>query len=257
MKLMEIFRITSAQNDLIKQFSTFNRRKTPNLIMLDGPHLNTEYHVTTKQIPPSTLVSDHFVAHPEFTSFSSWPNLIQIPDSLMTKLSPSKNPSGILSIAPVPTISPSPATVHPLTIILERIQDPGNLGTMLRTANAMNAQQVLLLGDGADIWSAKSLRAGMGAQFHVFCQKIKSLRNWKNDFNGPLVGTSLQGDNLWAQPLPSPIALVFGNEGQGLSPETAALCDQNIKIPMNPKAESLNVAASLAILAHEFCRQQS
>lgn len=251
---MEIPKITSAQNPLIKQFSTFNRRKTPDLILLDGPHLHTEYTKATQQKPQQTLVSERFMQSDEFSEFKNWPNLTQVPDSLMTKLSPSQNPSGILSLAPVPTLKS--AAEPDLTLIFENIQDPGNVGTMLRTANAMDAGQVWLSGSCADIWGAKCLRAGMGAQFYVPCQKVSGLADWKMSSQAKLIGTSLKGGSLWKQPLPCPLALVFGNEGQGLSSEAEALCDQLVKIPMSQTAESLNVASSLAILAYEFRRQQ-
>lgn len=255
MNLMEITQITSSQNPTIKEFSTFNRRKTPDLIMLDGPHLHTEYFRATEQTPTQILVSDSFIASSEFSQFATWPNLIQVPRDLLSKLSPSKSPSGILSLAKKPLLKTLSKTS--LTLILENIQDPGNVGSMLRTANAMNAGQVLFLGSGADVWSAKCLRAGMGAQFHLPCQAIEDLAQWKTDFNGVLAGTSLQGDDLWESPLPAPLALVFGNEGQGVTPQTQALCDQNLKIPMNQNTESLNVASSLAILTHEFARQHA
>lgn len=246
--------ITSSQNPTIKRFSTFSRRKTPDLILLDGPHLNQEYAKATGTLPELSVVSDHFMDTSDFLHFAAWEHLIQIPDDLMARLSPTKNPTGILSLAAIPTINHPPSTIS-LTLIFENIQDPGNLGTMLRTANAMGPARVLLLGEGCDIWNDKCLRAGMGAQFYVPCQKIEDLSAWKNSFKGTLAATSLRGESLWKAPLPTPIALLFGNEGQGLTPQTQALCDQSVKIPMNESAESLNVASSLAILAHEFRRQ--
>ena len=252
---MEISQITSSQNPKLKKFSTFNRRKTPELIMLDGAHLHTEYHKATGEYPETTLVSERFLASNDAAEFQVWPELIQVPDDLMARLSPSKSPAGILSLAQIPTINHSPSTIN-LTIILENIQDPGNLGSMLRTANAMGPSNVLLLGHCCDIWNDKCLRAGMGAQFYVSCQSLDDLAEWKKDFNGTLVSTQLDGKDLWQSPLPSPLALLFGNEGQGVSPQNAALCDQSVKIPMSDNAESLNVAASMAILTHEFRRQQ-
>jgi len=252
---MEILKITSAQNPTIKKFTGFNRRKTPDLILLDGAHLNTEYLKATGNKPQITLVSETFMASNEFKDFSTWNDLICVPDSLMAKAGSTKSSAGILSLAFVPKVIKTNAS--DLTLIFENVQDPGNVGTMLRTANAMSATQILILGQGADIWSAKCLRAGMGAQFYVNCQTLDDLASWKQNFTGTLVSTSLQGDNLWSSPLPSPLALVFGNEGQGVTSATNQLCDQHLKIPMSEQAESLNVASSLAILTHEFRRQQN
>lgn len=255
MNLMETVKITSTQNPTIKQFSGFNRRKTPDLILLDGSHLNQEYVKATQQEPTQTLISERFKATGEFNQFKHWKNLIEIPDSLMLKLSPTKSPAGILSLAPKPKVL-TPNSDQ-LVVILENIQDPGNLGTMLRTSLSMGVSQVLLLGECVDLWNPKSLRAGMGAQFYLASQEISDLQTWSQDFQAPIMATSLQGENLWQQPLPQKLALVFGNEGQGVSAATQTRCDHLVKIPMQPNAESLNVASSLAILTHEWARQNN
>ncbi len=250
---METIKITSAQNPVIKKFNTFNRRKSPNSIMIEGVHLHQEYLKQKEKNFESILVSRHFLASTEFPQFSHLENIIEIPDDLMAKISPSKNPAGILSLVAEPKVA---QTKTPrLVIILERIQDPGNMGTMLRTSLAMNVDEVLLLEACTDIWSEKCLRAGMGAQFYLPCRKLTDLGQWQKEFNGPLLATDLQGTNLWQTPLPSPAAFIFGNEGQGVSHDSLKLASQRIKIPMNPQAESLNVASSLAILSHEWNRQ--
>jgi TrmH family RNA methyltransferase len=250
---METTKITSAQNPIIKKFSTFNRRKTPELICLDGVHLHLEYLKSCGENPEITLVSEKFKHSTDWQNFKGRDNLIEIPDGLMTKLSPSQSPAGILSLAAKPT-GPK-ATQKNLIIILESIQDPGNLGSMLRTSLAMGAAEVLLLGSSADIWSEKTLRAGMGAQFYLPIRPLKNLQTWKETFNGPLIGTSLQGESSWNTRLPLKSALIFGNEGQGLTPESKKMCDKALKIPMHKNTESLNVASSLAILTHEWARQ--
>lgn len=253
MNLMEITKITSAQNTTIKQFSGFNRRKTPELILLDGPHLNQEYFKATQQEPRQTLVSKRFKTTEEFQEFEHWHSLVEIPDSLMLKISPTKSPAGILSLAAKPKQLTSKK--EQLVIILENIQDPGNLGTMLRTSLSMGVSQVLLLDNSVDLWSPKSLRAGMGAQFYLPTNPISDLKNWSQTFEGPVLATSLQGENLWQHPLPEKLALVFGNEGQGVTTATQTICSQLVKIPMQANTESLNVASSLAILTHEWARQ--
>ena len=250
---MEKTKITSAQNPIIKKFSTFNRKKTPDLIRLDGTHLHLEYFKATGKNAETTLVSERFVNSADWENFKHLENLVEIPNDLMTKLSPSKSPAGILSLVSKPHV---PSVVEKnLVVILESIQDPGNLGTMLRTSLAMGVSEVLLLGENVDIWNDKALRAGMGAQFYLSVSSIADLKNWKQNFSGSLIGTSLQGSSSWETTLDQKTALIFGNEGQGLSLESQKLCDSTIKIPMQPNAESLNVASSLAILTHEWARQ--
>lgn len=253
MNLMETLKITSAQNPIIKDFKTFNRRKTPHLICLDGAHLHTEYLKCQDPQLWHTLVSTKFVNSAEFKDFSKLTDLIEVPDKLMAKISPTKSPVGILSLASKPEID-AHDDVN-LVTIFENIQDPGNMGTMLRSCLAMNVSEVLLLGDNTDIWSTKALRAGMGAQFNVPVRTIENFAAWKKDFKGTVMATSLDGDDLGKTPLPKKLALVFGNEGQGVSATTQSLADKTLKIPMNNDAESLNVASSLAILTYEWSRQ--
>ncbi len=250
---METLKISSAQNPIIKTFKTFNRRKRPDLICLDGTHLHTEYLKSPVAKLWHTLVSTKFINSVEFKNFSELPDLIEIPDSLMAKISPTKSPVGLLSLASKPQIPPNH---NPnFVIIFEGIQDPGNIGTMLRSCLAMNVNEVLLLGENTDIWSAKALRAGMGAQFHVPVKTITNLNTWKKSFAGTIMATSLEGSSLSETTLPKCLALIFGNEGQGVSATTQALADKTLKIPMNNNAESLNVASSLAILTYEWNRQ--
>jgi len=252
---METLKITSAQNSIIKKFKVFSRRKTPLLVCLDGTHLHQEYFKVNQKKPIHTLVSSRFIAHPDFQDFKNKTDFIEVPDDLMAKISPTKSPAGLLSIVEKP--KEILATNQNLVVVLENIQNPGNVGTMLRTSLAMGVNQVLLLGDTTDIWSEKCLRAGMGAQFYVPVKKIQNLKTWKESFTGKLISTTLNGENLWSHSLPAPVAFIFGNEGQGVSLSSQKVCDQSIKIPMHSKAESLNVASSLAILTHEWTRQQN
>lgn len=253
MNLMETLKITSAQNPIIKSFKTFNRRKTPDLICLDGAHLHTEYLKSSAPKLWHTVVSTKFINSDEFQLFEKLSGLIEIPDSLMAKISPTKSPVGILSLASKPEITAND-NINFVTIF-EDIQDPGNMGTMLRSCLAMNVNEILLLGENTDIWSAKALRAGMGAQFHLPVKTISNLADWKENFTGTVMATSLEGENLSCSPLPKKLALIFGNEGQGVSATTQALADKTLKIKMNKAAESLNVASSLAILTYEWNRQ--
>ena len=250
---MEIPKITSAQNAIIKKFSNFNRRKTPNLICLDGVHLHEEYMRAEHPSFEVTLISEKFWNHTESQPFRELGNIHLIPESLMKKVSPTKSPVGILSIAPCPQLKP----MHNqgLTLVLEAIQDPGNVGTILRSSLALGVNQIISIGSTADIWSSKCLRAGMGAQFNLPTSSFKSINDWAQTFCGPILATSLEGKNLWDEALPSTMALILGNEGQGISAEAASCSTHHIKIPMSPQSESLNVTAAQAIVCHEWAKQ--
>jgi TrmH family RNA methyltransferase len=135
-------------------------------------------------------------------------------------------------------------------VVLDRLQDAGNVGSILRSAAAFGFRQVLALKGTAALWSPKVLRAGMGAHFALHLVEGLSVA----DLAGlavPLVGTSShQGDWLHQARLPWPCAWVLGHEGQGVSAELAALAGQSVRIAQPGGEESLNVAAAAAICLH-------
>lgn len=145
-------------------------------------------------------------------------------------------------------------------LVLENLQDPGNLGTVLRTAEALGVSRVFLLGDCCDPWSPKALRASMGAVFRLSLMEGGSAEELCKLLRG-------QGCRLHAAvPRPDAVpvtelvlsqdlhAVFIGNEGSGLREETVALCDDAVVIPMAGRAESLNASAAATILLWEMCR---
>jgi TrmH family RNA methyltransferase len=149
-----------------------------------------------------------------------------------------------------PAIDPQVATV-----VLDRLQDAGNVGSILRSAAAFGVAQVLALQGTAALWSPKVLRAGMGAHFGL--RLVEGLQPADLDALAvPLVGTSLQADALLpAAPLPAPCAWLLGHEGQGVAPELLARCALTVRIPQPGGEESLNVAAAAAVCFYESMRR--
>jgi TrmH family RNA methyltransferase len=142
-------------------------------------------------------------------------------------------------------------------IVLENVQDPGNVGTVIRTANAFRIDAVILTGACADLYQPKTVRATMGA---IFRQKVLRIeREYLGDFlrdqGLPLYGAALsdQAQDLRGLPLQH-VAVAIGSEGQGLSRELLALCDGELIIPMNPDSESLNAAVAASIVMWEMAR---
>ena len=135
------------------------------------------------------------------------------------------------------------------SVLLEAIQDPGNLGSILRSAAAASIRDVYLSPQCADAWSPKTLRAAMGAHFFLRIHENSDLQQVAQQFPGTVIATSIQASrNLFEIPLSGPTAFVFGNEGAGLSKELVQAVDENIVIPMPGKTESLNAAAAAANL---------
>ncbi|SHH63786.1 RNA methyltransferase, TrmH family [Sporobacter termitidis DSM 10068] len=175
---------------------------------------------------------------------------------ILASVSPLKNPQSVLFSCAAPAPGGEPAA-EGAVLVLENIQDPGNVGTVLRTANALGIGTVVLTGSCADPYNPKTIRATMGA---IFRQRILTL-----SFDGVaalrtarrrLYGAALAPDsrNIRDVALHN-AAVVIGSEGRGLSREMLGLCDEKIIIPMSPGSESLNAAAAAAIVLWEMARQ--
>ncbi|HEX4510051.1 MAG TPA: RNA methyltransferase [Burkholderiaceae bacterium] len=181
------------------------------------------------------------------------PEVICIPDTAMRELSGLESPASLGFLLPIDDWPrPQPGR---RTVVLDRLQDPGNVGSLLRTAAAMGYAQVLALEGTSALWSPKVLRAGMGAHFGL---ALAEAARWDDvvALGLPIVGTHLR-DATWLHetPLPDSLAWVFGSEGQGMSDQVAAACDLRVRIPQPGGEESLNVAAAAAICLYESNRR--
>ena len=165
----------------------------------------------------------------------------------------------MLAVVPVlETASTEPAD---FCLLLEDVQDPGNVGSMLRSAAAAGVAQVLLSKHCAFAWSPKVLRAGQGAHFHVEIHEDVDLPAWAAAYRAAggavVAAVAAGGASLYATPLAGRAAIVIGNEGSGLSPALAAQATQRVTIPMPGGMESLNAAAAAAVCLFECARQRS
>jgi len=142
------------------------------------------------------------------------------------------------------------------TVVLDRLQDAGNVGTILRTASALGVAQVVALKGTAGLWSAKVLRAGMGAHWGLHLVELATLESL-DELAVPLVGTAGHAPHvLHDAPLPQPCAWVMGHEGQGLSDALLERCDMLVRIPQPGGEESLNVAVAASICMYESLRRR-
>ncbi len=143
-------------------------------------------------------------------------------------------------------------------LLLEEIQDAGNLGSILRTAAAAGVREVHLSRGSAFAWSPRVLRAGQGAHFSLAIREGAALAEVAAAFRGSVVATAPDApESLFALDLRPPVAWIFGNEGAGISPALAAQATHRAHIPMPGGAESLNVAAAAAVCLFEAVRQRS
>lgn len=262
-----MYPITSREHALFKQLVKLEKssraRRLKGLTLLDGAHLIQVYHAS-KHIPLKLIVSESGCDHAEIKylirefSKQSGIDTILFSDALFKQVSPVRTPSGILALITIPSCEANAIDESQVfCTLLEAIQDPGNLGSMLRSAAAAGISDVYLSNDCADAWSPKTLRAAMGAHFSLTIHEQSNLVQIAQQFHGKVIAATLQStQHLYQTDLKGPVAFVFGNEGAGLSQELLRAVSEQVTIPMTDKTESLNVAAAAAICFFEKMRQQ-
>jgi len=234
--------------------SSRERRKSGKTL-LDGEHLIAAYVATGGR--PEALILSGGCEKTQVTAgllaqLSDVP-VTEFSPGLFSEISPVKTPSGILALVAIPS---TPQAGQEFCVLLEDIQDPGNLGAIMRSAAAAGVQTVYLSRHCADAWSPKVLRAGMGAHFALSIQEAADLVQVAQRLPGILIAASLDAEqSLFDVSLTGPVAFAIGNEGAGLSAELAQLARQKVKIPMPGAVESLNAAAAAAICFFERVRQ--
>ncbi|HZX32453.1 MAG TPA: RNA methyltransferase [Rhodocyclaceae bacterium] len=230
-------------------------RKKTGLTLLDGIHLIEAYEATVGSV--ETLVaSEEGLNRAEIRDFLSIREYVLLSDSLFRDVGIVDHPSGIMAVAGFPVRADAPKADAD-TLVLDGVQDPGNVGTLLRTAAAAGFRQVVLAADCAAPWSPKVLRAGQGAHFVLDIFEDTDLPAFLASYAGTTAVTSLQdAQSLYEARWEGPIAWVFGSEGLGVRPEVIAAAGLKIKIPMPGQVESLNVGAAAAVCLFETVRRR-
>jgi len=255
-------RISSRDNpffkELVKLVGSARQRGKADQTLLDGAHLLAAYLDAGKQ-PQHILLNAAALHDAEVTALverAAGVPVTQLDDRLFAELSELKTPSGILALIDIPQPAGTIADSC-FALLLEDIQDPGNLGSMLRSAAAAGCDAVFLSTGCADAWSPKVLRAAMGGHFALNIHERQDLPDVAKAFPGVLLAASLQASrSLYDCDLRGQVALLIGNEGAGLSDGLLNLATQAIAIPMPGKVESLNAAAATAICLFEAVRQR-
>lgn len=185
---------------------------------------------------------------------------IRTPRAILSKLSGKDNPQAVVGVyRELPTrLEEIDRGAAPIWLVAQALRDPGNLGTMLRTGDAIGAGGLILVDDSTDPFSVEAVRASMGA---IFTQRLaqaawSDFLAWLRGGPGQLVGTSLDTDLDYQAPAyAAPCFILVGNESAGLPPDYAAQCDLLVKIPMRGRADSLNAAISAAVMGYEVLNQ--
>lgn len=253
--------ITAHDNPLLKRVRRLLREpgayRADGAVWLDGEHLLAALAARGGQ------ALQVLVAEPAWAADAGLRDLAQrlggatalLPPALMAEVSGLESPAragALVALAPVPA-----PRADRSCLLLDRLQDAGNVGSILRSASAFGVQQVLALRGTAALWSPKVLRAAQGAHFGLALHEGLTPEALAALPLPPLVGTDLQAHHLLPQaPLPQPCTWVLGHEGRGVAPELLARCALTVRIPQPGGEESLNVAAAAAVCLYESLRRQ-
>lgn len=251
-------RITSRRNPLLEQvrrLDTAALRRKAGVFLCDSPKLVGE--AVQHGVSVQCVIAADGVAFPE--GLPENVRRVTVPADVMASISPMPTPQGMLALCALPDMA-APARLSPgRYVVLDGVQDPGNVGAVLRTADAFGCDGVLLLTGCADPYSVKTLRSSMGAVFRmpVWCTDAAAMRQRLTAAGLPLYGAALRDDTEDVRALDlRRCAIAIGSEGRGLTEQVLAMCDKTVRIPMQAHCESLNAAMAAAVLLWEAYRAE-
>jgi len=260
--------ISGFSNPLVKRVKSLRdkkHRKAEGLFLAEGLRILTEA-MDAGHLPDMIWHAPDSARHPlvqkltAATEAAGGEVFITSPD-ILSKLSGKDNPGAVIGVyreflTPLEELNRNRASIW---LVAERLRDPGNLGTILRTGDAVGAGGLILIDDCTDPYSVEAVRASMGA---IFTQSVTLARwdafiGWLRAGPGQLVGTSLNTSNDYQDPrYAAPTFLLIGNESQGMPQACEDACDLLVKMPMMGRADSLNAAMACAVMAYEVLNQQ-
>lgn len=251
-------RITSRVNPLLAHIRRLSAsgsyRRQCGEYLADSPKLLQEALLWNAELT-SVVCSDGIT----LPSLPDHVRAVQVPEEVMASVSPMKTPQGVLFTCRIPALSLPERLTGRRYGVLEGVQDPGNVGTVLRTLDAFDGDGLFLLPGCADPYSPKTLRASMGAVFRrpVWTCTAQELSELLRRSDIPLYGAALRQDTLDARRMDfSRSAIAIGSEGRGLSQELLSLCHGTVRIPMSSRCESLNAAVAASVLLWEAYRKE-
>jgi TrmH family RNA methyltransferase len=254
----EVTAFSNSTVKLLRSLRDKKARRTEGLFLAEGLRILAEAR-DSGQLPEIVAFSADGAKHPLAAEIiaateAAGGDTVQTTPDILSKMSGKDNPQMLLGAyrQPDTSLERIDRASSPLWIVVQALRDPGNIGTILRTGDAVGAGGLILVDDCADPFSVEAVRASMGA---VFTQQVAAVRwpdfvQWLRPGEGQLVGTSLKAtqDYLDAE-YKRPCFLLIGNEQQGLPADYEAECDLLVKIPMAGRADSLNAAIAAAVMA--------
>ena len=251
--------ITSRHNPLVARLRKLGAsrsfRRSEGAFLCEGPKLVGE--AIRWGVPLEILVTAEGVRLP--FAVPGGVRQVTVPADLLAAVSTVESPQGVLAVCRQPDLTPPERLDGGRYLVLDGVQDPGNLGTNWRTADAYGAAGLLLANGCADPFSPKTVRATMGAAFRlpVWELELDAAAERLAAAGIPLYATALREDTVDVREVDlSAAAVVIGSEGRGVSPRALALCRQTVKIPMLGRCESLNAAVAAAVVLWEMGRER-
>lgn len=254
--------VTSLTNPTVKAVRALHLRKEreeTGLFVAEGLKIVTDA-VELGHAPRILMYGQDAQSHPLLrqaieATRAAHGEVIEVTHDILAKVSRRDNPQAVVGVfaqvfTPLVDLKPEAA---PCFVALHRVRDPGNLGTIVRTADAAGCGAVILVGECCDPFSVEAVRATMGSIFAVPIVRATEAEfaGWRSSWPGSVVGTLLTAEVDHRQATYAKPALVLmGNEQQGLTPDMAALCDVNVKIPMRGRADSLNLSVATGIMIY-------
>lgn len=256
--------ITSLKNPLVKQIRQLHRtkgRREQNLLLFEGTHLLETACEVNCSLDCLCYTAQWQSRYPQLWELATQKaqRIELVSPEVLQALATTVNPDGVIATAVNPKISKPTIADFKIGLILERLQDPGNLGTIIRTAVATEIDGIWLSSDSVDIDNPKVLRSSAGAWFHVplivSCDLSATIKHYQASGVQVIATLPTATNTYWDVDLTQPSLILLGNEGAGLSEELASLADQTVSIPLGNTIESLNVAIACALLLYERQRQ--
>jgi TrmH family RNA methyltransferase len=240
-------------------------RRDAGQFLAEGLRILTEARETGR-LPRTLFYAEQSAGHPLVHDLSiaveeAGGDCIQTTTDILAKLSGKDNPQAVVGVFDelAATLADLDRGLAGIWLVAERLRDPGNLGTILRTGDAVGAGGLILIGECVDPFSVEAVRASMGALFTVPVVRSEwdPFLGWLREGPGQLVGLSLDAATDYrAARYAAPTFLLTGNEAHGMPADYAAACDTLVRIPMLGKADSLNAAVATAVMAYEVLAQQ-
>ncbi|WP_404784088.1 TrmH family RNA methyltransferase [Altericista sp. CCNU0014] len=256
--------LTSLQNPLVKQvrkLRSSKHRRLQGCFLLEGTHLLQEAALARWPLVTLFYTERWQDKNPQLLSDlqGTVPRCELASAEVLAAIATTLNPDGVVAVAQL--ASQRPVTIRRLGLVLETLQDPGNVGTLLRTAAAAGVEGVLLSEDSADLESPKVLRASAGAWFKVAAAQcanvLEQVKYYQSQGFQAIATTPRATIEYWSVDYTQPTLILVGNEGAGLSEALLQVSDVRVSIPTSAGVESLNAAIATAVLLYEAKRQRA